>query len=291
MQNSVQYTPFVKDDENKGFDMHVHTTVSDGRTTPKTLAKYLNKNDLFAAITDHNVISGIKEALDYSENIIPGIEVSALEGPHVLVYFDTYRDLASYYTSSIQDHCGKCPHMAVNISTEKIITDAKDAGGLVIAAHPYGYGVSVRGVMKGIDVGIIDPAVAEELDGLEVICSGMSVRNNLRAERYAEKKGVCMTGVGCSRSLGSGTGSDGRICRSNAARVSGGGQREKNGCVRYHPILRTESADGGMYDAWLYSICSAGDDDPCTAELDEDEILVRYPLHHRRIRTKKERSG
>ncbi len=192
MQNSVQYTPFVKDDENKGFDMHVHTTASDGRTTPKTLAKYLNKNDLSAAITDHNVISGIKEALDYSENTIPGIEVSALEGPHVLVYFDTYRDIASYYTSSIQDHCGKCPHMAVNISTEKIITDAKDAGGLVIAAHPYGYGVSVRGVMKGIDVGIIGPAVAEELDGIEVICSGMSVRNNLRAERYAEKKGVCM---------------------------------------------------------------------------------------------------
>ena len=194
MQNSVQYAPFVKDDENKGFDMHVHTTASDGRTAPKTLAKYLNKNDLSAAITDHNVISGIKEALDYSENIIPGIEVSALEGPHVLVYFDTYRDLSSYYTASIQDHWGKCPHMAVDISTEKIITDAKNAGGLVIAAHPYGYGVSVRGVMKGIDVGVIDPSVAGELDGLEVICSGMSMRQNMRAEGYAQNNMMCMTG-------------------------------------------------------------------------------------------------
>jgi len=194
MQNSVQYTPFVKDNENKGFDMHVHSTASDGRTTPKTLAKYLNKNGLSAAITDHNVISGVKEARDYSENIIPGIEVSALEGPHVLVYFDTYRDLSAYYTASIQDHRGKCPHMAVDISTEKIITDAKNAGGFVIAAHPYGYGVSVRGVMKGIDAGVIDSSVAGELDGLEVICSGMSMRLNMRAERYAQKNAVCMTG-------------------------------------------------------------------------------------------------
>ena len=194
MQHSVQYAPFVKDNDNKGFDMHVHSTASDGRTTPKTLAKYLNKNGLSAAITDHNVISGVKKALDYSENIIPGIEVSALEGPHVLVYFETYRDLASYYAASIQDHRGKCPHMAVDISTEKVIDDAKNAGGFVIAAHPYGYGVSVRGVMKGIEAGVIDSSVAEELDGLEVICSGMSMRQNMRAERYAEKNGACMTG-------------------------------------------------------------------------------------------------
>lgn len=194
MQTNVLYAPFVKDDENKGFDMHVHSTASDGRTKPKTLAKYLNKNDLSAAITDHNVISGVKEARDYSANIICGIEVSALEGPHVLVYFETYRDLASYYTSSIQDHQGKCPHMAVDISTEKIIADAKNAGGFVIAAHPYGYGVSVRGVMKGIDAGVIDASVAGELDGLEVICSGMSVRQNMRAERYAQKNRMCMTG-------------------------------------------------------------------------------------------------
>ncbi|MEA5087198.1 MAG: PHP-associated domain-containing protein [Methanocorpusculum sp.] len=194
MQNSVQYVPFVKDDENKGFDMHVHSTASDGRTTPKTLAKYLNKHGLSAAITDHNVISGVKEALDHSENIIPGIEVSALEGPHILVYFDTYRDLASYYSSSIQYHRGKCPHMAVDILTEDVISGAKNAGGFVVSAHPYGYGVSVRGVMKGVDVGVIDPAVAGELDGLEVICSGMSMRLNMRAEQYAEKNGACMTG-------------------------------------------------------------------------------------------------
>ena len=194
MQNSVQYAPFVKDDENKGFDMHVHSTASDGRTTPKTLAKYLNKHGLSAAITDHNVISGVKEALDHSENIIPGIEVSALEGPHILVYFDTYRDLASYYSSSIQYHRGKCPHMAVDILTEDVISGAKNAGGFVVSAHPYGYGVSVRGVMKGVDVGVIDPAVAGELDGLEVICSGMSMRLNMRAEQYAEKNGACMTG-------------------------------------------------------------------------------------------------
>ena len=41
--------------DEKEFDMHVHSTASDGRTKPKTLAKYPNKNDF--PITDHNVIS------------------------------------------------------------------------------------------------------------------------------------------------------------------------------------------------------------------------------------------
>ncbi len=194
MPNNVFHVPFVKDDESKAFDMHVHTTGSDGLTEPKTLAKYLKKYDFSAAVTDHNGISGAKQALEYNKDIIPAIEVSALEGPHVLVYFDTYRDLASYYTTSIQEYRGTCPHMAVNRSTEKVINDAKNAGGFVIAAHPYGYGVSVRGVMKGIAAGLIPSHLADEVNGLEVICGGLSDKLNLRAEKYVKAHNTCMTG-------------------------------------------------------------------------------------------------
>ncbi len=39
------------------------------------------------------------------------------------------------------------------------------------------------------------------------------------------------------------------------------------------PLFGTEPADGGMHVTGIYSVCSAGDEDSCTAELDEDEIL------------------
>jgi len=194
MSGNVSHVPYLKHAESRAFDMHVHTTGSDGLTDPKDLAKYLIKWDISAAVTDHNEISGAKKALEYNKNIIPAIEVSALEGPHILVYFDTYRDLASYYDKSVRDYKGPCPHLAVDRSTEKVINDAKDMGGFVVAAHPYGYGVSVRGVMKGIATKLIPSYLADDLNGLEVICGGLSEKLNFRAEKYSKTHDSCMTG-------------------------------------------------------------------------------------------------
>ncbi|HJJ47998.1 MAG TPA: hypothetical protein O0X39_03255 [Methanocorpusculum sp.] len=176
------------------YDMHVHTTASDAVLSPKTLAKVLEEKHLGCAITDHNVISGVKEALSFTDNIIPGIEVSAREGPHILVYFERFSELEAYYNAQIRDRHTMCPHLAVQLGTEEIISGAKDAGGLVIAAHPYGYGIAVRGVMKGIETGVLRSEAAENLDGLEVICSGLKQAYNERAQTYAASHTLCMTG-------------------------------------------------------------------------------------------------
>ncbi|MDV0443673.1 PHP domain-containing protein [Methanorbis rubei] len=199
MSGSVQHAsacPIVFND-GSAFDMHVHTNHSDGFVRIPELLAYLRRRNLCAAITDHNVITGVCEAYEHEDAgnlIIPGIEVSAVDGPHMLIYFDTVRDLQSYYESSVHDHQGACPHMATDLTTEQIVIEANESGGFVVAAHPYGYAMLVRGALKAIDVGIVSPIILDSIDGLEVICGGLSHSLNTRAEAYAALNNFCMTG-------------------------------------------------------------------------------------------------
>ena len=76
-------------------DLHVHTTASDGAMCPSEMVRYAKAKGLQAiAITDHDTIGGLDEALSEGERIgievIPGIEISAEHSPgsmHLLGYF------------------------------------------------------------------------------------------------------------------------------------------------------------------------------------------------------------
>lgn len=76
-------------------DMHIHTTASDGTDTPKDTVKKAAEIGLIAiAITDHDTVSGVSEAMEtgkqYNIEVIPGIEISAdYNGTevHILGYF------------------------------------------------------------------------------------------------------------------------------------------------------------------------------------------------------------
>lgn len=83
------------------YDLHVHTNHSDGIFLPQKvvdLAVEANLNGI--AITDHDTVSAIGPAIDYSKKykgfkIIPGIEFGALyndEEVHILGYFIDYKD-------------------------------------------------------------------------------------------------------------------------------------------------------------------------------------------------------
>lgn len=72
-------------------DLHVHTTASDGTFTPSDVILLAKKAGLAAmAITDHDTVSGIDEALSKAnkENfeLIPGIEISVgnTENVHII---------------------------------------------------------------------------------------------------------------------------------------------------------------------------------------------------------------
>lgn len=83
------------------FDLHVHTTHSDGTFTPKEIVDLARKIKLSGiAITDHDTTSGLEIALKYSKSfndltIIPGIELSCVhenEEVHILGYYINYND-------------------------------------------------------------------------------------------------------------------------------------------------------------------------------------------------------
>lgn len=65
-------------------DLHVHTEMSDGSFTVEEVIKLAKEKGLtHIAITNHDTVKGLKEAIElgekYGVNIIPGIEISAYD--------------------------------------------------------------------------------------------------------------------------------------------------------------------------------------------------------------------
>jgi len=83
------------------YDLHLHTTGSDGRLTPTELVKLARTRGLeVIAVTDHDSVGGVKEAQEEASRapkitIIPGVEINT-DLPtgelHVLGYFIDYTD-------------------------------------------------------------------------------------------------------------------------------------------------------------------------------------------------------
>lgn len=81
-------------------DLHLHTTHSDGSLAPAEVLALAHKAGVAAlAITDHDITTGIPEALEAGARlgieIIPGVEISSSYGDnelHILGYFLDWQD-------------------------------------------------------------------------------------------------------------------------------------------------------------------------------------------------------
>lgn len=90
----------------KKIDLHVHSNASDGTFTPSELVRYALEKELSAmALTDHDTVAGVEEAVREAENsgllLIPGVELSVGYGRkeiHMLGLFLDYKSekLQSY---------------------------------------------------------------------------------------------------------------------------------------------------------------------------------------------------
>lgn len=79
-------------------DLHIHTTASDGEFSPSEIInKALKKGLTHIAITDHDTINGLEEAINYAKEknitVIPGVELNAKVSKgqmHILGYYIDY---------------------------------------------------------------------------------------------------------------------------------------------------------------------------------------------------------
>lgn len=137
-------------------DLHVHSNRSDGTFSPTQLVDYAMEKGLSAfALTDHDTIDGLQEALDYAgtlagqgmpvPEVIPGIEFSTQyqgKDVHIVGLYIDYRKPA--FRSQLQDFvdsrirrnekmCGLLQGAGIDITYEKLLEEFPDA--VITRAH------------------------------------------------------------------------------------------------------------------------------------------------------------
>ena len=187
----------LREDGYVSVDMHVHTDHSDGLIRVRDALEHGRRIGVSFSVTDHNAVSGAVAAVREAGSdqfVVPGIEVSASEGPHLLLYFYTLDDLVDYHDVVIARALGGCPHMATSLPTADVLAGLEGRDAFAVAAHPFGYLFLCRGVCKAIAAGELAPDVLLRLDGLEGICGGMTRSQNERAVAFAREHSLALTG-------------------------------------------------------------------------------------------------
>jgi hypothetical protein len=182
--------PMAEELSDLGFhaaDMHFHTNHSDSHTRVGAALTRAKRKGIGIAITDHNTMTGVVEAEKNSEKvmIVPGIEVSASDGPHILLYFYTVGELREFYQRDLEKKIGKSPFLATSLSTLDILEMTDRYNCVRAPAHPYGYLLFNRGVAKCVENDYLDEGVYSRFEAIEVLSGGMTRQGNLKAANLA----------------------------------------------------------------------------------------------------------
>ncbi|MDD3856526.1 MAG: PHP-associated domain-containing protein, partial [Methanoculleus sp.] len=177
-------------------DLHFHTRHSDSTTRVRDALKLAARREIGLAITDHNQVSGVVEAERQGIRVplIPGIEVSASDGPHILLYFYSVSDLRDFYRRHVEMNRRNGPYTAIRLNTPEILDRREGYACIAVEAHPCGYAFLNRGVQRCVAGACIGEEVFSRLDALEVICGGMARSHNLKAAGLAVAHGLGRTG-------------------------------------------------------------------------------------------------
>jgi predicted metal-dependent phosphoesterase TrpH len=125
-------------------DLHLHTTASDGTETPRDVVKKAAESNIRAiAITDHDSVSGIDEALKegkkHNIEVVPGVEISSYcndQEIHFLGYYpqiDNFRFLKNLQKmrddrfSRMQKMIKKLKAIGININFSEVCQEAKES--------------------------------------------------------------------------------------------------------------------------------------------------------------------
>lgn len=195
----------IRDSGMMAVDMHFHTSCSDSFTEIGAALKLATQRGVGLAVTDHNLISSLvwMKGRDVSVPVIPGMEVSTSDGPHILVYFYDMRDLERFWYHNIRPRLQECPWLALRDCTTESLLDMLEGENCVVsAAHPMGYFGTNKGVEICIRKGYLNEGVVQRLDAYEVLCSGMTRESNREALISARRYGLGFTGGTDGHTLG-----------------------------------------------------------------------------------------
>lgn len=144
-------------------DLHTHSTASDGSLSPSELVKLAKASGLAAvALTDHDTIQGIDEALAEGEaigiEVISGIEISVDYRPemHILGYFfnDTYKNIEPVLERLKKNRAERNPKIArrlnelgFEITMEEVVREAK---GTIVARPHFAKVLMNKGYVQSI---------------------------------------------------------------------------------------------------------------------------------------------
>jgi len=124
--------------ENTVVDLHFHSNYSDGLNRIDKIAQRASKLGIGVAITDHNEIRGAVELDRYPDIFsIPGIEVTATEGAHLLVYFYDIKELERFFEEVVLPYRGLGVMSSLSLPMTDIVERTRHYHCLTIYAHPY----------------------------------------------------------------------------------------------------------------------------------------------------------
>lgn len=164
-----------------GFDLHIHTTASDGTMSGKEIIRAAIDIGLEGiAITDHDTVSGLEEAVQLGKElnfpVIPGIELSTefeQREIHILGYFIKYHlswvrekliDLQNARIKRISKMVAKLNNLGYDINEEEVFHHAGNGSvGRPHIAHilkEKGYSLTVQDAFRQL-IGKDCPAYVE----------------------------------------------------------------------------------------------------------------------------------
>lgn len=177
-------------------DMHFHSRYSDSFSSIENILALAQKRGTGVAITDHNLIAGVEKAYELKTDqfIVPGIEISSSDGPHILVYFYDLDGLKDYWTREVKPYLSKSRWLSISRSVEDIMNSVEGVNCVVSAAHPMGYLMEYRGIQQGYVKGRLSEEMVRRFDAYEVVGGSMSRSKNIRCREAADRFGLSYTG-------------------------------------------------------------------------------------------------
>lgn len=157
-------------------DLHCHSYYSnDGISSPKKLIEAALKKGLDGiALTDHNTTKGWKKAIKAAKKLnavlIKGEEIKIKKKG------ETMGEILGYFLKKEIDPTGK--------TTESVIKEIQEQGGIAIIAHPYYWRKPFKKLEKYKDL----------VDGIEVFnAKSQTKKGNQKALNFAKKHNLSMT--------------------------------------------------------------------------------------------------